>query len=74
MGFLNTLGWAHLQQYRCKDLSYSLVECVNGRVQHGRHKEALVKVVLCDHCGMQLEEHQHLLSAVPRRFNLIKES
>lgn len=71
MEFFNT--HAHLQQYRCKDLSYSLVEGVDGRLQHGRHKETLVKIVLCDHCGMQLEEHQHLLAAVPRCFDLTKE-
>lgn len=32
-----------------------------------------MKVVFCDHCGMQFEEHQHLVSAVPRCFNLTKE-
>lgn len=73
MGFFNMQRQTHLQQYRCKDLSYSLVEGVDGRVQHGGHEEAVVKVVFCDYCGMQLEEHQHLLSAVPRCFNLTKE-
>lgn len=73
MEFFNTRGQAHLQQYRCKDLSYSLVEGVDGRLQHGWDKETLVKVVFCDHCGMQLEEHHHLLSAIPRCLNLTKE-
>lgn len=63
---------AHLQQHRCKDLSHSLIEGVNGRFQHRWHKKALVKVVLCDHCGMQLEENQHLLSPVTWSFNLTK--
>lgn len=33
--FLNTQRQAHLQQCWCKDLSYSLVEGVDGRLQHG---------------------------------------
>lgn len=53
----------HLQQRRSKDLSDGLVEGVDGRVQHGGHEDALMKVVFCDHCGLQFEEHQHLLCA-----------
>lgn len=60
----------HLQQRRRKDLSDSLVEGVDGRLQHGGHEDALMKVVFCDHCGLQFEEHQHLLCADLWCFNL----
>lgn len=29
-----------------------------------------MKVIFCDHCGTQLEEHQHILSSLPHSFNL----
>lgn len=50
-----------LQQRRSENLSDSLVEGVDGRVQHGRHQDALVQVVFCDDGGTQFEEDQHLL-------------
>lgn len=62
---------ANLKQYRCKNLLYSLIEGGDGRFQHGGHQEAPVKVVFCDHSGMQFEEYQHLLFAIPRSLNLI---
>lgn len=68
--FFTVQRQTHLQQRRCKDLSDSLVEGVNGRVQHGGHEDALMKVVFCDHCGLQFEEHQHLLCADLWCFNL----
>ena len=61
---------AHLQQYWSKHLPDGLVQGADRRLQHGGHQKIVVKVFFCDDCGSQLEEHQNITAAVPRRLNL----